>query len=77
MHHDGCLTVMMVADELNISRETIPNILVKDLGKKTVASRFVPHSMSDDQKHAHDEYAEDTIKTCYRNTNFLIGCSGG
>ena len=29
--------------------------------------RFVPYSLSDDQKHARVEYAKDIIKTCHRN----------
>src|ERR1700729_1540359 len=68
---DRCLTVRMMADEFDFSRETIRKILVKDLGKKKVASRFVPHYLSDDQKHARVEYAKDIIKTCHKNNNFF------
>ena len=37
----------MQADEIGVNRETIRQILVEDLGKRKVASRFVPHALSD------------------------------
>ena len=42
-----CVTVRMMADEYGVNRETIRQILVEDLGKRKVASRFVPHALSD------------------------------
>jgi len=48
-----------MADEFGANRETIPQILVEDLGRRKVASRFVPHSLSDDQRH------ERVYKSCY------------
>jgi len=44
-----CATVRIMADDFGLNRETIRQILVEDLGKRKVASRFVPHSLSDDQ----------------------------
>jgi len=44
---------------------------VEDLGKRKVASRFVPHALSDDQRHKRVQYAKDNIKTDRRNKNFL------
>jgi len=44
---------------------------VEDLGKRKVASRFVPHELSDDQRHKRVQYAKDIIKTARRNKNFL------
>ena len=38
---------------------TIHQILVEDLGKRKVASRFVPHALSDDQRHERVQYAKD------------------
>ena len=43
----------MMADEFGVNRETIRQILVEDLGKRKVASRFVPHALSDDQRNEH------------------------
>jgi len=66
-----CATVRMMADEFGVNRERIRQILVEDLGKRKVASRFVPHSLSDDQRHERVQYAKDIIKTARRNKNFL------
>ena len=45
------MTVRMMADVFVVNRETICRILLEDLGKRKIASRFVPHEMSDDQRH--------------------------
>jgi len=71
IQEEHCATVRMVADEFVVNREMIRQILVEDLGKRKVASRFVPHSLSDDQRHKHVQYAKDIIKTSRRNKNFL------
>jgi len=44
---------------------------VEDLGKRKVASRFVPHALSDDQRHERVQYAKDIIRTARRNKHFL------
>jgi len=61
----------MIADELVFKREKIRHILVEDLGKRKVASRFVPHALSDDQRHESVQYAKDIIRTARRNKNLL------
>jgi len=66
---ERCATVRMMADEFGVKMETIRQILVLDLGKRKVASRFVPHSQSDDQRHERVQYAKDAIKTARRNKN--------
>ena len=59
-----------MADDFGVNRETIRQILVEDLGKRKVASRFVPHALSDDQRYERVQYAKD-IKSARRNKNFL------
>ena len=61
----------MMADEFGVNRETIRQILLENLGKRKVASRFVPHALSDDQRHERVQYTKDIIKTARRNKNFL------
>ena len=68
---EECVTVRMMADEFGVNRETISQILVEDLGKRKVASRFVPHALSDDQRHGRVQYAKYIIKTARRNNYFL------
>jgi len=45
------VTVRMMADVFGVSRETIRQILVEALGKRMVASRFVPHALFYDPRH--------------------------
>ena len=71
IQEERCVTVRMMADDFGVNRETIHHILVEDLGKRKVASLFVPHELSDDQRHECVQYAKDIIKTVRRNKNFL------
>ena len=71
IQEEHCVSVRMMADEFGVHRETIRQILVEDLGERKVASRFVPHALSDDQRHECVQYAKDIIKTVRRNKNFL------
>ena len=54
-----------------VNREMIRQILVEDWGKRKVASQFVPHALSDYQRHELVQYAKHIIKTACRNKNFL------
>ena len=54
-----------------VNREMIRQILVEDLGKRKFAPRFVPHALSDDQRHERVQYTKDIIKTARRYKNFL------
>ena len=44
---------------------------MEDLSKRKFASRFVPHALSDDQRHERVQYAKGIIKTARRNKNVL------
>jgi len=57
IQEERCVNVRMMADEFGVNRETIRQILVEDLGKRKVASRFVPHPLSGDQRHERVQYA--------------------
>ena len=56
------MTVRMMADEFGVNRETIRQILVEVLGKRKVGSWFVPHSLSDDQRHERVQYAKISLQ---------------
>jgi len=62
IQEECCVTVRMMADGFGVNRKMIRQILVEDLGKRKVASRFVQHALSDDQRHEHVQYAKDIIK---------------
>jgi hypothetical protein len=41
---------LVMADELNINKETIRQILHEDLRKSKMCPKFVPHKLTDEQK---------------------------
>jgi hypothetical protein len=47
---DRQITLQMMEKELEISRETTRKILMEDLGKQKICTRFVPHCLADEQK---------------------------
>ena len=66
-----------MADEFGVNRETIRQIFVEDLGKRKVASRFVPHALSDDQRHERVHYPKDIIKTAREIKILEFDCRRG
>ena len=44
------LSLRMLADEVNIGKDTVRKIVVEDLQKQKIYSRFVPHSLTPEQK---------------------------
>ena len=44
------LSLRMLADEVNIRKDTVRKIVDEDLRKRTICSRFVPHSLTPEQK---------------------------
>ena len=61
---DASFTVRMLAKELNSPYCTIYTILTKDLGKKKVCARFVPHQLNEDQKS--QRIFDDKTDLCHR-----------
>ena len=49
---DRCTTLQMIADRLNIGKETVHRIVTEDLGKRKICARFVPHALTTEQHHA-------------------------
>ena len=49
---DRCTTLQMIADRLNIGKETVCRIVTEeDLGKRKICARFVPHALTTEQHH--------------------------
>ena len=57
------LSLRMLADEVNIGKGTVRKILVEDLRKRKVCSRFVPHSLTPEQKERRVVACRDLIAT--------------
>ena len=47
---DHLTTLKMIADRLNIGKETVRRIVTEDLGKRKICARFVPHALTTEQK---------------------------
>ena len=51
----------MIADCLNIGKETVCRIVTKDLGKRKICVRFVPHALTTEQKQERGVYCQDLL----------------
>jgi hypothetical protein len=49
---DRCVSARLIEELLGIPKSTVHQILTKDLGKRKVCARFVPHTLSGDEKRA-------------------------
>jgi hypothetical protein len=47
---DHQMTLRMMEEELEVSRETTREVFVEDLGKQKICSKFVPHCLTNEQK---------------------------
>jgi hypothetical protein len=67
---DRRLTLGMMLDELNIEL-TIRQILIEDSRKRNICTKFVPHSLTDEQKQRRLTSCQDFIQTCQDNPSFI------
>jgi hypothetical protein len=51
VHSDRRLGVRLIAEELNMNRETVWQIITQDLGMRKLSTKLVPRILIDDQKH--------------------------
>ena len=58
---DRRTTLYMIADRLNIGRETVRRIVTEDLGKRKICARFVPHAMTTQLKQERVVYCQDLL----------------
>lgn len=61
VHQDRRLTVRMLAEELNLNRETVRKILTEDLSMKKLCAKMVPKNLSVEQKHERMAIAQDCL----------------
>jgi histone-lysine N-methyltransferase SETMAR len=55
--NDRRIASRMIAESLNISKTVVLRILKEDLGKRKLCARFVPHSLTPEQR-------EDRVASC-------------
>jgi hypothetical protein len=68
---DRRLSVQMMAEELNLGRETVRKILNEDLGMRKVSAKMVLRILSDDQKQQQHDVCSDLSRQSAEGNNFL------
>ena len=63
-----------LADEVNIGEDTVRKIVVEDLRKRKICSRFVPHSLTPEQKARRTAACRDLIVTSESYPDFFKCC---
>jgi len=58
---DRRTTLQIIADRLNIGKETVHQIVTEDLGKRKICARFVPHALTTEQKQERVVYCQDLL----------------
>jgi len=61
----------MIAESLNIPRTAVLRILKEDLGKRRLCVRFVPHSLTPEQREDRVTTCQDIIAMAYADKIFL------
>jgi ribosome maturation factor RimP len=61
----------MIAEELNLYRETVRKILTEDLGMWKVSAKMVPRILSDNQKQLRLDVCSDLSRQLVEGSKFL------
>jgi len=65
------LLLRMLADEVNIGKDTVRKIVFEDLWKRKVCSHFIPHSLTAEQKDQRIAACRDLIATADSDPDFF------
>ena len=71
VRRDRRLTIRMMAEELEMSKESVRTILVENLGMKKICARMVPKLLSDEQKSRRMRVCEEILQQLEVNEDFL------
>ena len=58
---DRRTNLQMIADRLNIGKETVRRIVTEDLGNRKICARFVPRALTTQQKLERVVYCQDLL----------------
>jgi len=61
----------MLVDEVNIGKNTVRKLVFEDLRKRKICSRFVPHSLTPEQKDRRIAACRDLIATANSDPDFF------
>jgi [histone H3]-lysine36 N-dimethyltransferase SETMAR len=71
LEENPCSTIRVLAEKLHLCRGTVHKIVKVDLGLKKIASTYVPHRLTDEQKEERVRCAERFIAAADENPDFL------
>ena len=71
VRQDRRLTIRMMAEELEMSKESVRTILVENLGMKKICARMVPKLLSEEQKSRRIQVCEEILQQLEVNPDFL------
>ena len=63
LRSDRRLGVRVIAEELNMNKETVRQIVKEDLGMRTVSAKMVPRILTRDQKHRRLHISSDLLRS--------------
>jgi hypothetical protein len=69
--NNRCASLRMMEEALNINKETIRTILHEDLGKTKVCAKFVPYTLTNEQKSKRSAHCRDIISAAENDPDFL------
>jgi len=61
----------MIAESLNIPKTVVLWILEEDFGKRKLCARFVPHSLTSEQREDQVTFCQDTIAMADADKSFF------
>jgi len=61
----------MIAESLNIPKNVVLRILKEDLGKRNLCARFVPHSLTHEQREDRVTSCQNIVEMTYADKNFF------
>ena len=58
---DRRTTLQVIGDRFDVGKETVRRIVTEDLGKRKICARFVPHTLTTEQKQERVVYCQDLL----------------
>jgi hypothetical protein len=67
------LGVRIIAEKLNLNRETVRQIITKDLGMRTISAKMMPRILTDDQKQSRLHISSDLLRNAEMFDRVITG----
>jgi predicted transcriptional regulator len=71
VRNDRRLSIRMIAEELNVDKETVRKILPETVKMKKVCAKMVPKNLSEDQKLNREEMCQNVLGKSEEDPDFL------